>query len=57
MVKGAVESRIGKFTKREILDLCPNLSSATVERKLHSMVEQGQLEKLGNGKNTVYARK
>ena len=56
-VRSAVESRIGKFSKREILELCPNLSSATVERKLRSMVQQGELAKLGNGKSTVYVRK
>lgn len=55
-VRKAVESRIGKFTKREIVELCPNLSASTVERHLRSMVEAGELTKQGQGKNTVYVR-
>ena len=56
-VRNAVESRIGKFTKREIVALCPNMSASTVERKLRFMVERGELEKQGAGKNTFYIRR
>ena len=55
-VRKAVESRIGKFTKREIVELCPNISASTVERNLRAMVNQGELEKKGAGKNTFYIR-
>ena len=55
-VRKAVESKIGKFTKREIVELCPNLSASTVERHLRSMVEAGELAKQGQGKNTVYVK-
>ena len=56
-VRKAVESRIGKFTKREIVELCPNISASTVERNLRAMVNQGELEKQGAGKNTFYIRR
>lgn len=56
-VRKAVESRIGKFTKREIVELCPNLSASTVERNLRAMVNRGTLEKHGAGKSTVYLRR
>ena len=56
-VRKAVESRIGKFTKREIIELCPNISASTVERNLRAMVNRGELEKQGAGKSTVYIRR
>ena len=56
-VRKAVESRIGKFAKREIIELCPNISAATVERNLRAMVNRGELEKQGAGKSTVYIRR
>lgn len=56
-VRKAVESRIGKFTKREIIELCPNISASTVERNLRAMVNNGELEKQGAGKSTVYIRR
>ena len=56
-VRKAVESRIGKFTKREIAWLCPNISASTVERTLRAMVSQGELEKQGAGKSTFYIRR
>ena len=55
-VRKAVESKIGRFTKREITELCPNISASTVERNLRAMVNKGELEKHGAGKNTVYIR-
>lgn len=55
-VYNAVKSKIGRFTKREIVELCPNMSASTVERNLRDMVNRGELEKQGAGKNTVYIR-
>ena len=55
-VRRAVESKIGKFTKREIVELCSNMSASTVERNLRAMVARGELVKQGAGKNTYYIR-
>lgn len=55
-VRRAVESKIGKFTKREIVELCSNISASTVERNLRAMVARGELVKQGAGKNTYYIR-
>lgn len=57
IVKSAVEKRIGRFTKRDILELCPSLSASTVERHLKKMMVAGELEKLGAGRSTAYVRK
>ena len=56
-VKNAIDSRIGKFTKKEIVALCPGLSASTVERHLKKLVAEGALEKLGSGRATVYVRR
>ena len=56
-VRKAVQSRIGRFTKREITELCPNLSASTVERSLRAMVNRGELERQGAGKSTFYVRR
>ena len=55
-VKNAVESKLGKFTKKEILELCPGLSASTVERHLKRLTAEGHLAKHGAGKSTFYTR-
>lgn len=56
MVKKAISTRIGKFTKSEILAMCPNISASSVEASIKKLVEAGILSKQGAGKNTVYIR-
>lgn len=56
-VKNAIENKIGKFTKNEILELCPSLSASTVERHLKKLTADGEIEKLGGGRSTMYVRK
>ena len=53
-VRRAALSRIGRFTKRDILELCPSLSLSSVEGALRRLVETGELRRGGNGKNTFY---
>jgi Fic family protein len=55
-VKNAIENRLGKFTKKDILEMCPSLSASTVERHLKKLVADGYITKYGAGKNTFYAR-
>lgn len=57
IVKAAVESRIGKFTKKEILDICPSIGSSSVEAGLKRLTKEKIIEKHGKGKNTFYAIK
>lgn len=56
MVRKAVSSRIGKFTKQDIRDLCPALSISSVEGSLRKMVAAGELKREGAGKATFYVR-
>lgn len=55
-VRNAIETRIGKFTKREILEMCTNLSAASVERSLKKLCDTGEIVKQGSGKSTFYFR-
>ncbi|MBQ7769884.1 MAG: Fic family protein [Clostridia bacterium] len=56
-VRKAVAQRIGKFTKTEILELCPSISASSVEVSLRKLAALGEIEKHGAGKNTFYTRK
>ena len=55
-VRRAVYNRIGKFTKSEVMELCPMLSKASVESAIKQLVEQGLLVKHGGGRSTFYTR-
>ena len=55
-VRNAIETRLGKFTKRDILELCPSLSASTVERHLKKLTAESYLFMHGAGKNTFYVR-
>ncbi len=55
-VNKAVQSRVGKFTKRDISELCPNISDSTVERHLKKLCEDGKITKGGKGRVTFYVR-
>lgn len=55
-VNKAVQSRIGKFTKRDILELCPSVSASTVERHLKKLCADGIISKNGGGRSTFYVR-
>ena len=55
-VRMAALNKIGRFTKRDIRELCPSLSLSAIEGALRKMVEAGELKREGNGKNTCYYR-
>lgn len=56
MVRKAIGNTIGKFTKQDILEQCPSLSSATIERNLKKLCEQHEISKNGQGRSTYYLR-
>ena len=55
-VKNAIGNKIGKFSKKEILELCPGLSASTVERHLKKLTVEGYISKHGTGRSTFYAK-
>lgn len=56
IVRSAVKSKSGKFTKRDMMELCPSLSKATIENVLKKLIELEEIQRHGNGKNTFYTR-
>ncbi len=54
MVEKAVKLKIGKFSKSDILELCPEISKASVENSLKVMCEEGLIKKEGKGRATFY---
>ena len=54
IVKKAVFSVVGKFTKRDIAELCPSLSEKTIERVLKQLVEEKVISRQGSGRKTFY---
>jgi len=55
-VRLATQSKIGRFTKQDIRELCPALSLSSIEGAIRKLVASGELEREGNGKNTSYFR-
>jgi Fic family protein len=56
MVEKAVYSRIGKFTKNDIIELCPTIGKTSVESSLKKMCHNGDIVKMGSGRATFYVR-
>ncbi len=56
-VRNAVVTKIGAFTKTDIAELCTAMSAASVERHLHTLCTNGEIEKRGGGRSTYYIRK
>ncbi len=56
IVTKAVATRIGKFTKADIVALCPSISASSVESSLKKLVRNGVTQKHGNGRATFYTR-
>lgn len=56
MVKKAVQSRIAKFTKQDIKELCPSLSISAIEKALRELIELKEIERKGINRATYYIR-
>ena len=54
MVEKAVKLKIGKFTKSDIMELCPKIGKGSVENSLKVMCEEGLIKKEGKGRATFY---
>lgn len=56
VVRQAAESKIGKFTKADMMELCPTLGKTSVESSIKKLVDEGVLKKHGKGRATFYTR-
>ena len=55
-VRRATMNKIGRFSKQDIREICPSLSISSIEGGLRRMVAEGELARVGKGKNIRYFR-
>ena len=55
-VRRIIEARIGKITKKEIVETLPNISEPAIKLALTALVKEGYIEIVGTGKNSGYLR-
>ena len=55
-IKAVINQKVGKITKKEIMERCPDISKVTVERILTDLVKNGYIAKVGAGPATAYVR-
>jgi len=55
-IRAVIDRKIGKITKQEIMESCPDISKVTVERTLTSLVKEGYLVKIGGGRSVAYGK-
>ena len=53
-VRQFIENKLGKVTKKDIMDACPDISTTTIEKALGELVKDGIIIKIGNGRGTGY---
>lgn len=53
-VEAVLRDRLGKVTKADIAEACPDISATTIERALSSLLKAGKIEKTGGGRGTAY---
>lgn len=56
IIRQAAESKLGKFTKADLIELCPTLGKTSVESSIKKLVDEGVLVKHGKGRATFYTR-
>ena len=55
-IKAVIDRKVGRITKKEIMETCPDISKVTVERTLTDLVKSGYLQKVGAGPSTGYVK-
>ena len=56
IVRAAVDSKLGKFTKKEIADICPSISKKSVEAAIKKLADEKYIKRYGTGRSTFYAK-
>ena len=53
-IREVIKNKIGKITKKEIIEVCPDISKTTIERTLVNLQETNEIIKVGGGRYTSY---
>ena len=51
------EQKLGKISKSDIANTCPDISISMIERTLKEMLDKGEIIKVGSGRTTSYVKK
>ena len=54
-IKLILEEHLGEITKRELMEMNPDISETTIEDALSNLVKKGIIKKIGGGRYTSYA--
>lgn len=49
-----IKDTLGKITKRELIERCPDISDTTIQRALNELVKNGDILKISGGRYTSY---
>lgn len=53
-VREIIKDTLGKITKTEIMQKCPDISQVTVQRALNDLLKKGEIIKISGGRYTSY---
>lgn len=53
-IRELIKDTLGKITKTQIMEKCPDISQVTVQRALNDLVTTGDILKIGGGRYTAY---
>lgn len=53
-IRDLIRTTLGKITKTEIMEKCPDISQATVQRTLNELQKNNEILKLSGGRYTAY---
>lgn len=56
-IKLVIDNKVGKISKKDIMERCPDISKITIERTLNNLLVNGYIEKVGSGRLTAYIKK
>lgn len=56
LVRKAILHKLGRFTKQDIIELCPSLSLSSIEGALRKLIAEGEIKREGVGRATKYIR-
>lgn len=55
-IRDLFETRVVKLSKREILEIYPDISIPTIEKALSDLLKEGFIRKIGSGRGTGYIK-
>ena len=57
LVRNAIDRKLGKFTKSDMMELVPSVGKATIENMLKQLTGEAYIERHGKGRATFYVKK